>query len=50
MSKIQAALADAGSDGLDVGQLYRKAGAYLTDLDIAVKQGLIRQTGERYFA
>jgi hypothetical protein len=50
MSKIQAALAEAGSDGLDVGQLYHKAGAYLTDLDIAVKQGVIRQTGEKYFA
>lgn len=50
MSKIRAALADAGSDGLDVGQLYRKAGAYLTDLDMAVKQGVIRQDGKKYFA
>jgi hypothetical protein len=48
--KIKAALAAAGNDGLTVGELYNKTGAYLTDLDLAVKQGLIREAGERYFA
>jgi hypothetical protein len=49
MPKILAALAAAGTVGLTVGELYNKAGAYLTDLDLAVKQGLIREAGEKYF-
>jgi hypothetical protein len=47
--KILAALAAAGA-GLTMGELYNKAGAYLTDLDLAVKQGLIHEAGEKYFA
>jgi hypothetical protein len=46
--KIVAALAVAGADGLSSGQLHAKTGAYLTDIDLAVKQGLIRQVGEKY--
>jgi uncharacterized OsmC-like protein len=49
MPKILAALAAAGTVGLTVGELYSKAGAYLTDLDAAVKQGVIREEGEKYF-
>lgn len=46
--RFVAALASA-PDGLTMGELYNKAGAYLTDLDLAVKQGRIREAGEKYF-
>jgi hypothetical protein len=47
--KILAALATA-PEGLTVGELYNKAGAYLTDLDSAVKQGMIREAAGKYHA